>query len=190
MVRLQVLTGMRPGELVQMRTRDLDRGGKVWLYRPVRHKTMHVGRHRSIVIGPKGQEILRPLLKLDPERTIFSPKESEKERGKRRRSARKSKVQPSQVAREKRCRSRRRRRAPSGQYSAGSYRRAIHRGCDKAGIAPWSPNRLRHNAAERFRKEFGVEIARCMMGHVDIRTTQLYSSMDEEKAMQAALVAG
>jgi integrase len=34
MVRLQLLTGMRPGEVVIMRAIDLDTTGPIWLYRP------------------------------------------------------------------------------------------------------------------------------------------------------------
>ncbi len=32
-------------------------------------------------------------------------------------------------------------------FNTDTYRRAIHRACDKAKIARWSPNRLRHSAA-------------------------------------------
>ncbi|MBI3461985.1 MAG: hypothetical protein HY000_02855 [Planctomycetes bacterium] len=41
MVQLQSLTGMRPGEVLMMRTCDLDTTGDVWLYRPASHKTEH-----------------------------------------------------------------------------------------------------------------------------------------------------
>jgi integrase len=34
MVQLQRLTGMRSGEVAQMRTRDVDAGGDVWRYTP------------------------------------------------------------------------------------------------------------------------------------------------------------
>ena len=59
------------------------------------------------------------------------------------------------------------RRSPGNRYTAGSYRRAIHRACDAADrqahkndprlaadtrIVPrWNPNRLRHTAATQFR---------------------------------------
>ncbi len=32
MIRLQQLTGMRPGEVVLMRPVDIDRNGNVWIY--------------------------------------------------------------------------------------------------------------------------------------------------------------
>ncbi len=39
MVRLQRLTGVRPGEVCILRPMDLDRSGDVWVYRPESHKT-------------------------------------------------------------------------------------------------------------------------------------------------------
>ena len=56
MVRVQLHTGMRPGELVIMRPQDIDRSGKAWLYRPSRHKTglpgpAARGCHRSAGAG-------------------------------------------------------------------------------------------------------------------------------------------
>jgi integrase len=60
MVRLQRLTGMRPGELVIMRAADVDRSGDVWEYVPERHKTQHRGKSRVVYIGPKAREILAP----------------------------------------------------------------------------------------------------------------------------------
>ena len=44
MIRLQALTGMRPGELFAMRPCDVDRSGPTWLYTPAQHKTQHLGR--------------------------------------------------------------------------------------------------------------------------------------------------
>jgi len=62
MVRIQRLTGMRPGELVIMRPEDIDRSSDVWTYTPESHKTEHRGKVRTIYIGPKGQAILAPWL--------------------------------------------------------------------------------------------------------------------------------
>ena len=80
MVELQRLTGMRPGEVCQMRGCDLDASGKVWVYRPASHKTQHHGKDRLIFIGPKGQDVLRPFLRRDLRAYLFSPAQSEAER--------------------------------------------------------------------------------------------------------------
>jgi integrase len=49
MVRLQRLTGMRPGEVMQMRWCDIDRSAAIWIYRPARHKRDET--HASPVAG-------------------------------------------------------------------------------------------------------------------------------------------
>ena len=55
MVRLQRLTGMRPGEVVLMRAVDIDMGDPAcWAYRPARHKGQHRGRERVVFLGPAG----------------------------------------------------------------------------------------------------------------------------------------
>jgi integrase len=118
--------------------------------------------------------------------SVFSPKRGEQDRSRVRRSQRKSKVPPSQVVRGEAAKRCKRAKPPGETYTVAAYRKAIHRACDMAGVERWSPNRLRHNAAERFRRKFGVEVARCVLGHSDIRTTQLYSEMDQAKAVAAA----
>jgi integrase len=72
MIELQLLTGMRPGEVCLMRASDLDTSSRVWVYRPESHKTEHHGHERQIFIGPKAQEILRPWLKLNTQAYLFS----------------------------------------------------------------------------------------------------------------------
>src|SRR5262249_48069796 len=66
MVSLQLVTGMRPGEVAILRGIDLDMTGPVWLYRPGSdrgpegtHKTAYRGHRRVIPIGPRGQQIIR-----------------------------------------------------------------------------------------------------------------------------------
>lgn len=80
LVQLQRLTGMRAGEVVIMRGRDLDMGGKVWLYRPGSYKTQHHGHERIVEIGPKAQAVIKPFLKADIEAYLFSPRDAEAER--------------------------------------------------------------------------------------------------------------
>lgn len=58
MVRVQRLTGMRPGEVCAMRRNDLDTSGTIWIYRPADHKTSHHGHDRLIPIGPQARSII------------------------------------------------------------------------------------------------------------------------------------
>ena len=73
MVRLQRLTGMRPGEVSSMKGSEIDRSGPVWIYRPTHFKVEHhEGKSRTIGFGPKCQMILRPFLDLTmPEVFLF-----------------------------------------------------------------------------------------------------------------------
>jgi integrase len=52
MIRVQYLTGMRPGEVMRIRGCEIDRSGAVWVYRPSRHKTLELGRSREIASSP------------------------------------------------------------------------------------------------------------------------------------------
>jgi integrase len=72
LVRLQRLTGARPGEICQLRPGDVDRRGEIWEYRPATHKSEHYGKERTIYIGPKGQAILLPYLLRPADAFCFS----------------------------------------------------------------------------------------------------------------------
>ena len=89
MVRLQLASAMRPGELVTMRASDLNMSGPIWEYRPETHKTEHhEGSSRVIMLGPKAQEVIRPFLRLSVSGYLFSPRQSEAERNAERREER------------------------------------------------------------------------------------------------------
>ncbi|MBX3441225.1 MAG: site-specific integrase [Planctomyces sp.] len=179
MIRLQLLSGCRPDEIVSLRPCDVNREGEVWEYAPASHKTQHHGRQRRIYFGPRAQAILAPYLDdRSAEAACFSPAEAEAERLALKRQKRKSKVQPSQAARTVR----KRQRAPAATYTVASYRRAIHRACKAAGVAPWAPNRLRHSRATDLRRRYGIEAAQTVCGHSKLDTTQVYAERDLERA--------
>ena len=52
----------------------------------------------------------------------------------------------------------------------------------KAGVPVCTPHRLRHNAATRARKDFGLEAAQVLLGHARADVTQLYAERDEFRA--------
>lgn len=130
MIRFQRITGCRPQDVCNLRPCDVDMSGEVWLYRPSTHKTEHHGRERVIPIGPKGQEILRPYLLREKESHCFSPVDSEKKRHEELHSNRKTPL--SCGNRPGKNRKRKPKRAAGEEYTADSYRRAIHRACDLA----------------------------------------------------------
>jgi integrase len=198
MVELQRLSGMRPGEVCMMRSCDLDTTGRVWVYTPESHKTEHHGRERRIYLGPTAQAVLRPWLRAELGAYLFSPAEAEAERHAAQRERRKTRVQPSQQNR----RMRKRRKAPGSKYTPGTYRQAIEYGIGKANaeaerrcrevgldvptpIPHWHPHQLRHSAATRLRREFGLDVARAVLGHSSPVVTEVYAELDGAKAAEA-----
>jgi integrase len=188
MVELQRLTGARPGEVVIMRTIDVDMTGRVWCYVPSSHKTEHHGKERRIYLGPAAQAVLRPWLRADLMAYLFSPAEATDERKAESRRRRKTPVQPSQQDRSKH----RPKKRPGIHYTTESYRRAIAYGVRKANaerarsgepsVPSWHPHQLRHNAATRLRREFGLDVARAVLGHSSPAVTEVYAELDMAKA--------
>lgn len=193
MVQLQRHTGMRSGELCQLRTRDLETTGAIWFYRPQQHKTAHHGHQRIISIGPKGQEVLKPFLSTDLESRIFSPRRAREERFAAMRAKRKTKVQPSQQNRRKR----RPKRPPGDHYVTKSYYSAVIYGIKaarKAGILPedvtWHPHQLRHSYATKVRKSFTIDAARAVLGQRSLAIADTYAEIDASLASSVAAQIG
>lgn len=182
LVQVQRLTGMRPCEVLMMRLCDIDRSaGRTWLYRPGSHKTEHHGISRVVFLGPQAQRILELFLDgRDPGCYLFSPREGMTAFRADQRQRRKTKVQPSQWDR----RSRRPRKQPGHYYTVDSYRRAIVRACDQAGIPHWHPNQLRHAKATEIRRESGLDAARAVLGHRSPAVTEVYAELDMTKAAE------
>ncbi|QDU56748.1 tyrosine-type recombinase/integrase [Aeoliella mucimassa] len=182
MVRFQRLTSARPGEVCSLSPGDIDRSGEVWIYRPAEHKTEHFEKDRVVAIGPQAQAILKQYLGRLETDYCFSPAESERMRralatarrttplscGNRRGTNRKTSPK----------------RSANDRYTTASYRRAIHRACDKAGVDKWSPNRIRHTASTEIRKRFGIDAARAVDGHGSTSTTEIYAELDLQKAIE------
>lgn len=179
MIRLQLAAGMRPGEVVLMRACDIERSETVWVYAPTRHKTEHHGHARTVPLGPEAQRILKPFLEdRDPEAFLFDPRQAEAARSARRRLQRRSKVYGGRARAEARA------RPPGDRYTRDSYRRAVQRACEQAGVPSWHPHQLRHNAATRLQREVGIEAARVVLGHQSPAVTEIYVERDLGLAKQ------
>lgn len=217
MIELQRLTGMRPGEVVIMRGRDLEMTGRLWQYRPSFHKTDRLGQDRVVTLGPRAQAIVRPFLRSSLDEFLFRPDEADVVRREALHAAR---VTPlscgnkpgSNVKDEPQVQ-------PGERYRVDSYARAILRGCQKAWPAPipaelkgkerkawiaehrdeikrwdkehsWTPHRLRHSFATKVRREYGIEAARVLLGHQHVGVTEVYAERDESVASTVALKIG
>jgi integrase len=202
LVRLLRLTGMRCGEACVMRACDIDTSGAVWLYRPNFHKTAHHGHRRIIALGPQAQAVVREFLTLDTQAFLFSPVRAQEERYAAMRSKRKTPVQPSQQCRKKR----KARRLPGERYKTMAVGHAICKAIDRANteraceacklmppvercaecrakvIPHWHPHQLRHSKATEIRREYGLDVARVVLGHRSPQVTELYAEIDMAKA--------
>jgi integrase len=184
MVRLQLLTGMRSGELVQLRPCDVDRSGEVWWYTPPDHKTAHLGKRRSVAIGPQAQAVLRKYLARGADMACFRPCDSEAKRQAARAAARTTPLScgnrpgTHRVDEPSRC--------AGQQYTTASYRRAIARAAKKAGVPDWHPHQLRHTAATVARREFSLDHVQAVLGHSHAAITEVYAELDRAKAAAVA----
>jgi len=172
MLRVQLYTGMRPGEVVQMRAGDVDRfagqsiphlgdmpqGESVncWLYRPRRYKsrrssTARAAGGRRVWLGPKAQAVLTPWL------------------------AGKSGDDPV---------------FPSSRgtpFRERSYYTAVLIACDRAGVARFQVRQLRHTALTAVEEAFGsIDYAQAVGGHTRPDVTRRYSHARDKLAKEAA----
>jgi integrase len=206
MIRLQLLTGMRAGEVVIMRGVDIDTAGMVWVYRPVRHKTMNLGHTREIFLGPKSQDVIRPFLKTDLSAYIFSPIDAEAQRRKLIHAARQRPMNEGNKPGSNR--KQQYKNQYRNRYNPSTYLTAIYRGCDRAFPAPddvpvdsekirawkrehrWHTHQLRHTAATELRRQYELETAAAILGHRRVEATQIYAERNLFAARQAMAEVG
>lgn len=208
MVWVQLLTGMRAGELVQLRPKDIDRTKDVWVFTPEHHKTEDLGERRPVFIGPRAQAVLAKYMLRDPDSYCFCPHE-----------AYKSYCEAAGV--KYRLRATRR---PGARYRVDSYGHAVLAACDRAFPAPghlrrkprekkaafkqrigpqglaelsawrkahrFHTHQLRHSAGTEVRKKFDLETAQGFLGHASIKTTEVYAEPKFEAAAEAARQVG
>lgn len=195
MIDLQWLTGMRPEEVCMMRACDIDMTEAVWLYTPMTHKMEHKQQARVIALGPNCQTIVRRFLARSTDAFLFSPAEARAEQIAARRAARKSKLWPSHVTHQAAKRVEQPQWRAGERYTTQSYRKAIHHACrrlqqDDPHAPQWNPNQLRHAAATRLNRQFGLDDVAVMLGHQDTQTTKIYARPDVQKAVNIAAKVG
>jgi integrase len=80
LVRLQLLTGARPGEVARMKLGSIDMSKNPWEYRPEKHKTQYKGHERVVFLSTEAQEVVREYFTLDTTAYLFRPTEGASER--------------------------------------------------------------------------------------------------------------
>lgn len=198
MVDLQLLTGMRPTEVVHLRAADLhptrDKRVLRYVVSPAGHKLEHLDDHvRVVYLGPRARRVLRPWLTDAGDGYVFSPRRSLEIFNALRRAARKTKRWRSHDPALRRARRQTTPRA-GDRYTVDSYRRAITRACvrafgarkDGTPLHGWAPNQLRHTAATVISDREAVHVAKEVLGHTDIATTMNYVTTRERQSIAAA----
>jgi len=206
MVRVQLLTGARPGEVCQLTPAMIDRSGDVWTIRLDKHKNAYRGKTRTLYAGPLAQAVLTKYLLRGANDCLFRPCDTQAKQLKGRSESRTTPVKTGNRPGSNRVR--KPKRQPGVQYLRHSYARCIERACDKAFPAPpeinadksklkawqvdhrWSPNQLRHARATEIRKRFGLESASSVLGHSQLSTTLIYAEQDAERAITVARAIG
>jgi integrase len=170
-IRVMRLTGARPGEILGMVAEGIDRSDPLcWVYRPADHKTAHHNKSRTILIGPKAQEIVLPRIMKTGEQGKLFPMRRTTLWSLVHRGCQKAFPHPT-----------------LSSIEAGERTEA-----QKTELAAWDkanrfhPNQLRHAAATQFRREHGLEAAQVLLGHSRADVTQVYAERDLEKAQAVA----
>lgn len=166
LVRVHWLTGMRPSEVLRMRPRDLDLGGKVWRYVvPGGGKNVHRGKVGLYFIGPRARAILsRHLDGCPADRPVFAiPPRKSPGRGK-------------------------------GRWinlTRDTYRRRVSLACRKAKVPHWHPHQLRHSRATEVQRLYECDAAAAAaIGTTPAVAGQIYADPNEEVRLRIAMATG
>lgn len=188
MLRIQVATGMRPGELVIMRPCDIDRTGENWIYVPSKHKTGWRGKEKAIPIIGDARDAVTDFLQRRHDSFCFSPKEAMEWR---RAVAAANRTTPMSCGNRKGTNLKKDpKRTPRDRYDTASYRQAIQRAQKNAGVPHWTPAQCRHLAASTIRAALGgLDDARALLGHSTALMTSHYAQESLEAAVRAAKAA-
>jgi integrase len=179
MVRLQVTTGMRPSEICSMKPMDIDRSGPVWFYRPGSHKTKWKGQKREIPLVGDARAVVEDYINRKADSFLFSPEEAMAWFRAKLRSERKGYGSYKKLVEDPK-------KQPGTKYDSGSYRQAITRACKLAKVERWTPYQIRHLAGTVVAEALGLENAKALLGHSDIKTTQIYSKATTRQSIDAA----
>ncbi len=76
-----------------------------------------------------------------------------------------------------------------GCYSTTTYRQAIQRACDRAGIESWHPHQIRHSKATLVESQFGREAAANVLGDT-IEVTDVYADRNILQMIEIAKATG
>ena len=196
MIQVQRMTGCRPSEIFNMKAGEIDKKSDpdLWLYRLPRHKTEKKTKRKKVVpLGKPEQELIAPYLEgKTGSEAVFQPRTAMQERSAEKRANRKSKLTPSQIARDET--QAKKVTKYKEFYDKDSYRRAVEHAIIKANrqlpegekIPNWTPYQIRHTAATMLEMEADIEDAQILLDHESVDTTKRYTKKRLEKSKTLA----
>jgi integrase len=163
MLRIQLLTGMRPSEICKMRVGDIKTtreqfaeysrlyDGENWIYVLPGHKTYKKIGKRAIPIGLEEQGILLKYIDFQkPEMPVFK-------------------------------------NSKGTAYSRAEYGRKIKKAIEKNNLEKFVPYQLRHTNITDVSEKHGRDIARAVAGHTTEAMTAIYDHSDFKKALDVVI---
>ena len=199
MVAVQLLTGVRPGEICRLRPEAINTSDDVWLFCPAAHKSRWRGKKRVVAIGPKAQALLARFTPPDPAEYYFSPRRVVDALHAARAAKRETKRYPSHESRNVAKRVVAPKRKAGEKYTVTSYGQAIRRAVKRANwpfveagvevecqIPDWHPNQLRHSRGTTVRHLYNLEAAQVVLGHAKANVTEVYAERDLRLAVKVA----
>ncbi|MDR1957867.1 MAG: tyrosine-type recombinase/integrase [Planctomycetaceae bacterium] len=167
MVTIQRETGMRPGELFRLTWSQIDQSDPdCWLYFPDSHKTDYRDIEKAVPLNRKCREVLANFPD-EPDAIIFSPRKTVRETIRTKEES----LIKKRIAK------------TNEQYNRTSYRHAVQRACEKAGVPKWTPYQLRHSLSSDVKHTHGEDAARAILGHAD-KLVENYNHRDIELMKQ------
>lgn len=190
MIELQRITGTASGEVVQMRTCDINTAGDVWTY-TYQHKTQYRGHKRTVFIGPKAGGFCGSGCGPTCRRRCSNPPRPKKRGGAQQHKGPQDAALVRQQTRAAPVGSKSQSRplawrmtplptaarlsTPSVVYSKHGRRRGFP-------PSPIQRTPTARNAATHYRREHGLEVARVLLG-LAIAITEIYAEADRDRAV-------
>jgi len=173
MMRLQLLTAMRPGEVCALRWADIDKNGPdgKWVYTVVAPKTEHHGHVTRYLLGPRAQAILEQFPAV-PRAYVFSPA---KRMADRRAAGQQRPLAPGP------------RRTFNAKWHPVAYRLHVVLACEAAKVQLFTPHELRHSAITRVVEVVGLTAASAVANHRSLAMTSRYYHRDDGEALRAVV---
>ncbi|GHT28891.1 integrase [Planctomycetales bacterium] len=166
MMRVQYLTGMRPGEVCTMKVGDIKKtkaefgnhyrlwDGENWLYVAAEHKTKKYIGERQFAIAMEEQEILEPYLAGKSASDFVFSKTSKRGFGK--------------------------------PFTTDEYGRYIKRTIEKYELEKFTAHQIKHSAVSDTSEKHNRDKARALAGHTSETMTARYDHSDDKKLFAMA----